>query len=138
MPRLKLRLKPKAWDNYATQHIKKHKIIRKSCNSFRSFAPPPHSSVFSFRNVPPSVSLSLFADCIEHRNLTKLNFESWSEAGNPAERPPKINVGEERSLLGKIAEGGRFRTVKFLLNPFPLQSGGKFRPKSRKRERSIQ
>jgi len=25
-----------------------------------------------------------------------LNFESWSEAGNPAERPPKFNLGEER------------------------------------------
>ena len=28
-------------------------------------------------------------------NLTKLNFESWSEACNPAERPPKFNLGGE-------------------------------------------
>jgi len=24
-----------------------------------------------------------------------LNFERWSEAGNPAERPPKFNLGGE-------------------------------------------
>jgi len=27
----------------------------------------------------------------------KLNFESWSEAGNPAERPPKFNLGKMRA-----------------------------------------
>jgi len=33
-----------------------------------------------------------------------LNFESWSEAGNPAERPPKFNLGEQGKTLGVLGE----------------------------------
>ena len=42
---------------------------------------------------------------------------SWVVAANRAEQ---VNLGEERSLLGKITGGGRLRTVKFLLRLFSV------------------
>jgi hypothetical protein len=44
--------------------------------------------------------------------------------------PRKINLGEERILLGKIAEGGRSEPLNSCSILFPYASVEKFRPKS--------
>ena len=57
--------------------------------------------------------------------FNEVYFSEMGEAEATHSRDPrKINLGEERILLGKIAKRS-FRTVKFLLNPFPIRKCGK-------------
>ena len=86
----------------------------------------------------PKNALSIAKELNITSEFNEVYFSEMGEAeATPSRDPRKINLGEERILLGKIAEGGRSEPLNSLLNSLTLQRGVKLRPKSRERGRSI-